>query len=276
MDKLRFGTAGIPISTPNANTVNGIKHVRKLGLEGMELEFVRSVNISEEKTSEIRKVAEENAVELTCHAPYYVNLSSLEEKKIEESKQRILKAARIAWLCGAKSVTFHAGFYMKKDPEEVYQKIKQGLKEIVEILRKEGNQIKIRPETTGKESQWGSVDEILRMSKGVEGVLPCIDFSHVYARSIGKINSYNQFKEILEKVEKNLGRMGLEEMHIHVSGIEYGVKGERWHLTLDQCDFKYKELLKALKEFKCKGIVISESPNIEEDAKLMQKEYDKI
>jgi len=234
------------------------------------------VNISEEKTLEIKKVAEEKDVKLTCHAPYYVNLNSLEEKKIEESKQRILKAARIAWLCGASSVTFHAGFYMKQDPEEVYQKIKRGLKEIVEVLRKEGNQIWIRPETTGKASQWGSVDEILRMSKEVAGVLPCIDFSHVYARSVGKINSYDQFKEILEKVEESLGRKGLGDMHIHVSGIEYGEKGEKWHLTLNQCGFKYKELLKVLKKFRCKGVLISESPNIEEDAKSMQKEYNKI
>jgi len=276
MDKLRFGTAGIPISTPHSNTVNGIRWVRELELGCMELEFVRSVNISEEKAVEVRKAAKENKIKLSCHGQYYINLNSLEERKIKESKERILKAARIAWLCGAFSLTFHAGFYMKKDPEEVYGQIKKGLREVAEVLDLEGNKIWIRPETTGKLSQWGSLKEILKLSSELERVRPCIDFSHLHARNLGKINSYLEFGRVLEEVEKSLGREGLEEMHVHVSGIEYGPRGERWHLELGQSDFKYKELLRALKEFRCKGVVISESPNIEKDALLMKKEYEKI
>jgi deoxyribonuclease-4 len=165
---------------------------------------------------------------------------------------------------------------MKKDDEEVYQQIKKEIKEIVNKLKDENNQIQIRPETTGKGTQWGSVQEIVKMSQEVEGVWPCIDFSHLCARSVGKINTYEEFKKVLGLVEKSLGKKGLEEMHIHVSGIEYGERGEKWHLELGQSDFKWKELLKALKEFGCKGVVISESPNIEKDALLMQKEYNKI
>ncbi|MBT3814494.1 TIM barrel protein [Candidatus Woesearchaeota archaeon] len=276
MKKLLFGTAGIPISTPDRNTLNGVEHVRTLGLDCMELEFVHSVNISKEKAPLIKAAAEKHNVFLTCHGQYFINLSSLEVEKIEASKQRILNAARIANLCGAKSMTFHAGFYMKQDPEEVYQKIKKGVKEVVEILKKEKNPILIRPETTGKATQWGTVEEIVRLSKEVDQVLPCIDFSHVYARSIGKINSLDDFRQILKLIEKELGRKVLDNMHIHLSGIYHGEKGERHHLTLKESDFNYSAVLKALKEFDCKGIVISESPVIEKDALLLQKEFNSL
>lgn len=276
MDKLRFGTAGIPLSAPESGTVNGIKHLRTLGLDCMELEFVRSVNIPQEKTFLVKKAAENCDIKLTCHGQYYINLNSEEKTKIEESQERILKAARIAWLCGAESLTFHAGFYLKKTEEETYQQIKKSLKRVVEVLKSENNHIHIRPETTGKPSQWGTLGEILRLSRELEQTQPCLDFSHLYARSSGKINSYEEFKKIIYEMEKSLGRSSLEKMHIHLSGIEYGLKGEKWHLNLTQCNLRYQELLKALKEFKCRGVVISESPNIEQDSLLMQKEYQKI
>lgn len=275
MDKLRFGTAGIPLSTPESGTVNGIRQVRKLGLECMELEFVRQVNIKEEKCPEIKAEAQKQDVELTCHGQYFINLNSLELDKITASKKRIYQAARIASLCGAKSLTFHAAYYMNGDKEKVFQAVKQGVREVIDALQKEGHTIMIRPETTGKESQWGDLKEIVRLSEELEQVLPCIDLSHLHARTGGKNNSLAEFREILSLVEKNLGRRALDNMHIHLSGIEYSSKGERWHLNLNQSDFNYKELLQAFKEFNIKGVVISESPNIEGDALLLKREWEK-
>ncbi|MBT4651709.1 TIM barrel protein [Candidatus Woesearchaeota archaeon] len=273
MDKLRFGTAGIPIYASKLGTVNGVKAVRELGLECMELEFVHSVNISKEKAPLVKEMAKKHDVEMTCHAPFYVNLSSLEKEKIGASRSRILKSAEIANMCGAKSVTFHAGFYMKQDPEKVYQMIKEQTKKIVAELKERGNPILVRPETTGKGTQWGTVKEIVRLSEEVEQVLPCVDFAHLYARSIGKVNDYNQFTEVLSHIEERLGKEALRNMHIHMSGIHHGPKGERHHLFLSDSGFNYLDVLKALKTFKCKGVVISESPNIEDDALLMQKVY---
>ncbi len=276
MNKLFFGTAGIPISTPNRNTINGVSYVRKLNLDCMELEFVRSINISKEKAPEIKEAAKKNNIHLTCHAPYFINLNSDKPQIIGASRQRIINSAKIANLCGAKSVTFHAAYYLKQDPEKVYLQVKEQIKKILAILKDESNKIMIRPETTGKATQWGGVNEIVKLSTELEQVQPCIDFAHLYARSIGKINSYDTFKEILEHVEKHLGTEGLHNMHIHMSGIFHGPKGERHHLTLKESEFNYLAVLKTLKEFNCKGIVISESPNIEKDALLMQKEYQKI
>tara|TARA_Y100000310_G_scaffold291943_1_gene320284 strand:- start:19505 stop:20341 length:837 start_codon:yes stop_codon:yes gene_type:complete len=275
-DKLLFGTAGIPITTPDRNTLNGIAYVRELKLDVMELEFVRSINIKKELAPEVKQAAKKNGVILTCHAPYYINLNSHEKAKARASVGRILNSARIAGLCGAFSVCFHAGFYQKDEPEKVYNNIKDAMEEITKTLKDEGNDIWVRPETTGKASQFGSIKELLNLSAELDNVMPCIDFSHLCARENGKVNSYQEFSKVLEETEKVLGKAALNNMHIHASGIEYTDKGERRHLILNDSEFKYKELLKALKEFKAKGVVISESPNIEKDALLMKKTYENI
>jgi|TARA_Y100000031_G_scaffold104528_1_gene114954 deoxyribonuclease-4 len=276
MKKLLFGTAGIPLSSKGTSTAEGIAEVRKLDLDAMELEFVRSINISKEKAPEVKKTAEENNVVLTCHAPYFINLNSLEKPKLKASINRILGSARIANLCGAWSVCFHPGFYQKSTKEEAFNRVRESIEGISETLEDEENKIWARMETTGKGSQFGDIDEILKLSAEFNNVMPCIDFAHLHARSNGKYNSYDEFSEILQKVEKTLGKKGLENMHIHIAGIEYGEKGERRHLNLKDSDLNYKELFKALKDFKVKGVVISESPNIEEDALLVKGVYEKV
>lgn len=272
--KLLFGTAGIPLSTEQRDTIKGIEKVKELGLAAMELEFVHSVNINEKKAPLVNETANRNGIILTCHGQYYINLSSLEKSIIEASKQRILNAAHIANLCGAYSMTFHAGFYMKADPIKVYEIIKQQLKEVINKLNEQNNQIWIRPETTGKATQFGNIKEILKLSEELEHIMPCVDFSHLHARSNGKYNSYIEFSEILSDIEKSLGKEGLNNMHIHTSGIEYGEKGEKNHLILEDSDLNYGELVKAWKDFNIKGVVVCESPNIEDDALLLKKSYE--
>jgi deoxyribonuclease IV len=273
---LIFGTAGIPLSTTESGTLGGIKRVNELGLGAMELEFVRSVNIKEEKAAQVNELAKKENIELTCHGQYYINLNSLEIEKIKASVFRIMNAANIANLCGAKSLTFHAGFYQGMEKEKTYENIKKQIKTIVQQLKQNNNPIIIRPETTGKGTQWGDIDEIIKLSQEIEQVLPCIDFSHLHARSNGAFNTKKEFDNVLEKVEKNLGKEALNNMHCHVSGIEYSEKGERNHLILEDSDMNYKDLMKSFKDFNAKGIIISESPNIEQDALLMKKVYEKI
>ena len=273
MKDLIFGTAGIPISTEDRNTLNGIERVRQLGLGAMELEFVHSVNISEELAPHVKKAMEKHSVVLTCHGQYYMNLNSKEKAKQKATVERILKAARIANMCGAWSLCFHAAFYMGMEKEAVYNTVKGALKDISKTLRDEGNKIWIRPETTGKGTQFGDLDELLRLSEDVEGVMPCVDFSHFHARTNGKYNTYDEFSSIFSDIEKRLGKQALQEMHMHLAGIAYGEKGEKHHLNLKESDLKYKELAKALRDFKVRGVLISESPNIEEDALMMKKTF---
>ncbi|MEM4244774.1 MAG: TIM barrel protein [Candidatus Nanoarchaeia archaeon] len=274
--ELLFGTAGIPISTQPRDTINGIKRVRQLGLGCMEIEFVRQVNITKQKAPDIKKIAEQNNIALTCHGQYYINLNSLDAKKRKESEERVLSAARIAWLCGAKSVTFHAAYLSGMERTKVYNIVKESLKKICKILKDEGNKIDVRPELTGKTSQFGDLDELIKISQEIEQVWPCIDFAHYHARYNGKYNSYKEFAWVLDELEKGLGKEILKNMHIHMSGIKYSAKGELSHLELKHSDMNYKDLMKVFKEYKISGYVISESPNIEVDALLMKKTYDSL
>lgn len=274
MNNLLFGTAGIPMSTKNRNTTNGITEVRNLNLDAMELEFVRGVNIGSKIAKDVKEISKKNNVVLTAHCPYYINLNADSEDKINASIERILQTARIAKECGAYSIVFHAAYYMKENKERTYENVLRALKNTEKILKDESNDIWLRPETTGKKTQWGNIEEVIKISTELENVLPCVDFSHIHARENGKFNSYIEFCEISEMIEKNLGKDALQQMHIHVSGIEYNKNGEKNHLNLEDSDFKYKELIKALKAFNAKGVVISESPNIEEDAIRMKRIYE--
>lgn len=267
-NKLNFGTAGVPISSPTRNVKDGISRVKKLGLDSLEIEFVRQVYIKEKDTKEIKKLAEESNIELSCHGQYYINLNSKEIEKQEASKDRIYNAAKIAFLCGAKTMTFHAGFFQGQDEEKSYQTIKKNLKEVLDKLKKDKIDIMIRPETTGKKTQFGSLQELVRLSKELN-ILPCIDFAHLHARE-GKINTEKEFKEVFDFLKNELDC--LNNMHIHMEGINYSDKGERNHLCLEESDFEWKTLLKVMKEYDVKGIVTCESPNIEVDA-LMMKEF---
>jgi deoxyribonuclease-4 len=271
--ELLFGTGGVPFSAESRSTEAGIERISELGLGCMEVEFVRGVKMSPQVAVTVGKLAASKKVVLTAHGPYFINLNAVEPEKVHMSKERILQTARIAGLFGARSITFHAAFYLKNTPAETYAVVKRHLQEVVNILRKEGNKVTISPEVTGKPSQFGTLEELLQLSSEIEGVLPCIDFSHWHART-GKANSYQEFSDILDQVERKLGRRGLDNMHIHLSGIAYGNKGEIKHLMLPDSDFQYVELLKALKQQKAKGVVICESvPYLENDALLLQQTY---
>lgn len=275
MDGLLFGTAGVPEGTPGTSSQAGVIRIRELGLDCMELAFVRSVRMGEKAALSLRQTATEQSVRLSVHAPYYINLNSLEPDKVEASRERILKAARVGWMCGAKSIVFHAAFYHEDQPEKVYERVRRHLKELVEILRAEENGATLRPETTGKSSQFGSLEEVLSLSAELEGVAPCVDFAHLHARS-GKLNSYEEFCAILESVREKLGPEALKDMHIHISGIEYSPAGEREHLMLEESDLRYLELLHALKGYAVEGLVVCESPDMAADALLLQRAYREI
>jgi len=273
---LHFGTAGIPMSTPQPNTANGIAQVKNLGMDAMELEFVQSVNIKEENAPAVAEASKKNSVLLTCHGQYFINLNSSEKAKLDASRQRVYHAAKRAWQCGGWSMCFHSAFYMGGEKQAVYEKVKSQIKEIMKKLKDEGVDIWVRPETMGKHTQFGSLDEVIGLSQEIENVMPCIDFSHLYARENGKQNTYEFYSGILETVESKLGREGLNNMHIHCQGIEFGEKGEKRHLPLSQSSFNYSMVLKALKDFRASGAVICESPIMEKDALELLSTYKKF
>ncbi len=270
--RLLFGTAGIPHSAAKDSTLSGIECISKLKLDCLEIEFVKGIKMGVDTALKIKNAALARQISLSAHAPYYVNLNAEEEGKRLVSQERILATARIAELCGARSVVFHCGYYGRSTPEQAYETILKGVKEVSSILRSERNKVVLRPETMGRHSQFGSLEEILKLCREVEGILPCIDFSHIYTRN-GKANSYSEFHRILRKVEKKLGKKALKKVHLHISGAEFTKKGERKHVDLKECDFHYDDWIQVLKDFEVEGIVICESPNLEQDALMLKKLY---
>jgi deoxyribonuclease-4 len=276
MEGLLFGTGGIPHSTTKpANLLNGLKRLAELGLGVTEMEFVYGVRMSETEASQVASTAQKYKIKLTAHAPYYINLNAHENEKLVASQERLLQTARVASLCGANSVAFHTAFYLKDDPQIVYARIKKLMVGMVADLKKQNRYLWLRPELMGKRSQFGSLEELLNLCSEVEGIAPCIDFAHLHART-GKYNSYYEFKSVLNQMEKRLGRTALDNLHIHLSGIKYSAAGELNHLNVQESDLKYTELLQALKEYDVKGVVICESPNLEEDALHLQETYHKV
>ena len=270
MDKLNFLTAGMPIQTGNKGYARAFEILEDLELNGLELEFVRGVRISDAS----KEIVKNSPMVKTIHAPFYINLNAREEEKIEASINRIVETATIAQEVGAFSITYHAGFYLGMDKEKVYQTIKTQTGIIQDILQKNNVKVWIRPETTGKATQWGDLEEIINLSKEFEYVLPCVDFSHLHARYNGISNTYDEFAQIFEKIGKELeDKKPLENFHAHMAGIEYTAKGEKQHLNFEESDFNYKDLLKAFKDFDVKGVIVCESPNIEGDAKLIRDYY---
>ena len=239
----------------------------------MELEFVHGVRMSDENREFVARMNREKNFIITAHAPFYINLNSLEPEKVDASVQRIIETGMTAGSAGAFSITFHAAYYHGHDKEKVFNQVKVRVEKIVEVLKQEKVNVWVRPETTGKGTQWGDLDEIIKLSKEVENVLPCIDFSHLHARFAGIYNTYDEFSAIFEKLGSELGQYAIDNFHGHLAGIDYGPKGEKKHLILEESDMNYKDLLKVMKEFNVKGALVCESPNIEDDAKLLKDYY---
>ena len=275
MANLLFGTAGIPISTQPPTTVAGIKRVAELGLGCMELEFVQGVYLNEAEARLVAETARGAGIKLSAHAPYYLNFNAHEPRKLRASQGIMHKAARIASICGAQSLVFHAGFYLGDSPEQTYQTVKKYLAEVLGKLKEEDINIRLRPEVSGKSTQFGTVEEILGLCSELEGIAPCIDFAHLHART-GTFNSYPEFASVLEQIRNKLGASALNNMHLHISGIAYSQRGERSHLDLKESDLNYIELINALKDFGVEGMAICESPSQEEDTLLLMESYNAL
>lgn len=270
---LRFGTSGVPRSSA-PGTERGIRRIRELGLGCMEMAWVHGVTMGEATARRIRVAAREADVRLTAHAPYYVNLCG-SAGIAARSRARLIAACRLASACGAESVCFHAGFYGSHTPAAAGRRIVRGLAAVRRVLEAEENRVDLRPELTGRASQPGSLEEVLDWCAAL-GMLPCVDFAHHYARTRGAANGYDAFRTLLEAIRMRLGVRALARMHVHLSGIEYGPSGERRHLPLARSQFRYRDVLRALRDAGAAGWVVCESPAQEEDARHLQRVYRRL
>ncbi len=274
----RFGTVGAPKSRPKkpGGSVGAAIHIRTLELDAFELGWVRSVRVSEKTCEAIRAAAAEHDVAISVHAPYYINLNASDEEW-PKSRKRLMDAAHFGNLAGATDIIFHPGSYFGKDPAEVLPLAIERLRGCVDELRAAGNPVTLRPETMGKSAMLGSLEDALAMSQAIDGVEPCIDFPHLHARTgDGSMNTYEEWVRALESYRDALGEEALQRLHIHLSGIAYTPKGEKEHLPIEESDLNLDAILRALRDFNCRGRILCESPILEEDALLIKSRWEAL
>ncbi len=241
----------------------------------MEIEWVQNVPKDPERMALIRKTAEQLDITLTVHAPYFVNLNSADKAKLAASKQRVLAALSMGEIAGVRSVCVHAAFRLGQPEDHVYENVSRAVDDILRHKSKLFPHVNLALETMGKPSQFGTLEEVLRISKEFD-LYPTLDPAHMHALSNGKVNSYEEWDEMFDQYEKILGKKSLKHVHMHFSGIAYGPKGEKHHLPLKESDAEWHDFLKVLKDREIEGTVVCESPAMEEDTILMMKTYDSL
>ncbi len=269
--EIRLGPAGIP-SACKGSSIEGVSCVKELGLQAMEVEFVRGVKMSLALAKQLGETAKSSDIELSVHAPYFINLASAEKEKIAASKVRILDSLERGAAMGATVVVVHAGYY-GNDKEKAGQMIFSACEELVSKIKQNGWHVLLGLETMGRQSQWGTVSEIVELCKKIKLCIPVLDPAHIYARNGGRID----YKEIFDKLKE----LKMRKIHSHFSGINFypapGGGNERNHMALQEAkgpDFEgyAKEILKR----KLDITIISESPVLEQDSLLMKEIFEKL
>jgi len=258
-----LGPAGTPTIT-KGGSFEAVKDVAKLGLNAMEVQFTHGVRMGMQLAEEVGQEAKKHNVLLSIHAPYYINLCSDEKEKIVASKKRIEESILRAELLGAGIVVFHPGFYGKLEKEEAFDRVLVVCKE---LAKKTPRSVKLGLETGGKSGSFGTIEEIVKVCKKVNRCSPVIDFAHIFARQVGKID----YKKVLDTVKP----LRLKHLHTHFSNIDYTAKGERAHLVLDHRP-PFEPLAQEVLKRKLDITIISESPILEQDSLKMKRLFERL
>jgi deoxyribonuclease-4 len=206
------------------------------------------------------------------HGPYFINLCG-QPDVIEKSKVRLIDSLRAASWIGAHHVVYHPGYYMDLGKLEALKLCIKSAKEIVEEAAGLGiRNVSLSPETTGKPTQLGSLEEIIEMCEKVDKMIPTVDWAHLHARDGGRIKKKEDYLKLTDIIEKRLGREAIENLHCHFTHIEFTEKGERRHHTLDEEKYgpPFQPLAEIIAEQGLKPVIISESPLLDIDSVKMQ------
>ena len=276
-DRPRFGPAGVPPSfrMVDASLQDIPKLLREEGLDAFEYEAIywgEKPQMQKKNAEELGLRARENDVWLSLHGSYFINFCG-EKKIVEASKGRLIACATAAEWMNAYVVVFHAGFYGRKMREEAYKNCVEILRDVVNTMKSLGiKNAKIGPETMGKQSQFGSLDEVIGICEEVEQTQLVLDWSHLHAREFGRFRTVDDFRKVVEKIENRLGAEAAKNMHCHFTKIEFTDKGERRHHPLSEGRYgpDFGMLAQTIAEFKLRPVIISESPLLDLDAIRMR------
>jgi deoxyribonuclease-4 len=275
-DRPRFGPAGTPWAFKELDQpiTELPKFLRQNRLDALEYEAVRWGQIPQIKQENAEKLgfnAKQNDVWLSMHGSYFI---SLQGKKLvaEASKKRLLACAMAAHWMKAHVLVFHPGFYMGHSRQEVLKRSVEIISKVVEDMKALGIGVALGLETMGKRSQFGSLEEVLSVCEAVEQTEPVIDWSHIHARTQGGLVTKTDFIGVIDQIEKRLGRDVAENLHCHFSRMEFSVRGEVRHHTLDETRYgpDFRTLAQVIVESGLNPVIICESPLIDVDAQKMR------
>ncbi|MBQ4154860.1 MAG: TIM barrel protein [Clostridia bacterium] len=279
----KFGPAGNSESFSAMGYKSSLQvpeYIEKMGLDTFEYQCGRGVNIGEEKASQLGKLAKEKGITLSLHAPYYISMSSVEEQKRLNSIKYILDSARAVNFMGGNRIVVHTGSCGKISREQALALAMDTMKLAIEALDSEGlSHIHICPETMGKINQLGTLEEVIALCSLDERLIPCIDFGHLNARTLGGLSSETEMLEVFKKIENSLGSDRLKVFHSHFSKIEYTAGGEKKHLTFKDDVFgpNYEPVLEITARKNLSPTFICESAGTQaEDSKTMKTYYEAL
>ena len=253
------------------------EYLASMGLNGYEIECGRGVRISEKTYRLLPEIAEKNGIYVTLHTPYFISLSSEKEETRLKSVDYILESAEAAHKLGIRKLVVHSGSCAKMTREAALDLARDTLTRAQKALDERGlSEIILCPETMGKINQLGTLSEVIELCGVDERFLPCVDFGHLNARTLGGIKTEEDYKAILDEIENKLGYDRLKAFHIHFSKIMYTSGGEKCHLTFEDEEYGplYEPLMNQIAKRGLEPSVICESAGTQaEDAAVMKKYY---
>ena len=280
---IKFGPSGNCESFYAAgysHTEEAAAFVKNFGLNCFEYSFGRGVRMTEEKARSIGAAFEKEGVEISVHAPYFINFANPDDEMAQKSYGYVVDSGKITALMGGKRVVFHPASQGKMQREEAVSLTEERLKILRDYIYESGLQNLIFcPETMGKLAQIGTVEEIVRFCKVDPVYTPCVDFGHVNAREGGSLKTVADYKARLEYMLEELGYERVKHFHVHFSKIMYSAKGEIKHLTFEDSVYgpEFEPLAIALKDLQLEPYIVSESAGTQaEDAKAMLDIYNKL
>lgn len=281
---IKFGVAGNPqdfYDKNNKASEQMPKYLKDMGLDAYEYQCSRGVRVSDDKISKIKEEASKYGITLSIHAPYYISLSTQDKEKRIATIKYITDTMTVAKKMGAKEIVVHAGSLLKLDREYAVESACKLLKEAYNTADDLGlSDVIICPETMGKLNQLGDSKEIIKMCKVDDRLIPTIDFGHLYCRSLGKLNTYEEWLKELKMYIEELGYERMKHFHSHFSKMIYTENGgEKCHVTFEDKDKGplFSNVAYALKELKLEPTIICESAGTQSiDALEMKKIYNSI
>ncbi|HJC45490.1 MAG TPA: TIM barrel protein [Candidatus Faecalibacterium faecigallinarum] len=276
----RFGPAGISDSFAAQGYKTSLDipaYTAGMGLDAFEYQCGHGVRLAEDKARQMAALAAEKGIVFSVHAPYYISMSSLDEEKRLGSIRYLLQSAQLCRALGGRRIIFHPGSCGKQSRAAALEKALDTLRRGVEALDEAGyGDMTLCPETLGKIGQLGDLDEVLALCGVDERIVPCIDFGHLNARTLGGIRSKADYAAILDRMGEALGDERARKFHVHFSRIEFSAGGEKRHWTFAETQFgpEPAPLMELLAERRLAPVVICESAGTQaEDARTLGQIY---